>query len=111
MTMTRFAIFEIADLANAAQIGEIVIAGAGAIRLSASADAPSTLRLGNAVNVVRTARSLDLRSESISNDGHLVMEIDKISPGAPLYAAAVADTLSCRYGFRCVMQGEGAENT
>ena len=111
MTMAHFAVFEIADLANAAQIGEIMVAGDGAISLSSGADTPSARRLGAAVDAVRAARSLGLRSESISDAGDLAMAIHAISPGDPLYAAAVADTLSCRYGLRCVVQREIAPNT
>lgn len=105
MTTTFFTVFEIADLANREQIGKIVVADDGAITLSTHAESPSARRLGSAVEKLRTAPALDLRSESLI-EGNFVMCIDTISAGDPLYAAALADTLSCRFGFRCVEQYE-----
>lgn len=101
MTMTHFSVFEILDLDCAEQVAELFVSDEGTITLRAGPDLQSAHRLVAAVDNLRIASSLDLRSESIV-DGAFVMTALKVSRGEPLYAAAVCDMLSCRFGFRCV---------
>lgn len=106
MTMTHFAVYEIADLTESEPIGEIVVSAAGKITLSADADSPSAHRLGAAVDTLRAAASLDLRSRSQTEDGNFLLKVEEVNPDDPLFAMAVSDVLSWRFGFRCVEQDD-----
>ena len=106
MTMTHFSVFEIADLTASEPVGDLVVSDEGKITLDADAESPSARRLGAAIDKLRTAGALDLRSESQTDEGNIAMEIEKVSPGDPLFALAVSDVLSWRFGFRCVEQDD-----
>ena len=103
MTTAHFAVFDIADFTGTERLGDILVATDGTITVSTRAGSPSAKRLNTAVDVLRKSSSLDLRSESMLG-GSLVMKIHETHPGKPLYAAAVTDTLSWSFGFRCTRQ-------